>query len=149
MQPSDAAGARSGNGRVADWHMTTALVASILSGGSRGQRKVTGHATPFGVPSRQRHRGVKGRCNRGAWCLCARVVTGEATTAVVTHAQGVGSRVAEALGGFRGLTPHGQDVSPGYQTAFPQDTPSATTLVESLQKHAVTHKLAHDDPGIQ
>src|SRR4029450_10590089 len=32
-----------------------------LMGGSRGQRKVTWRVTPFGVPSRQRHRGVKGR----------------------------------------------------------------------------------------
>jgi hypothetical protein len=40
---------------------STYLVASILSGGARGQREVTWRATPFGVPSRPMHRGVKGR----------------------------------------------------------------------------------------
>ena len=37
------------------------LVARISSGGARGQRKVTWRTPPVGVPSRQRHRGVKGR----------------------------------------------------------------------------------------
>ena len=35
---------------------------------------------------------VKGRENRGALCPLARMVMGEATTAVVTHAWRVGSR---------------------------------------------------------
>src|SRR5437773_12341786 len=42
-------------------------------------------------------RSVKGRQNSGALCPFARMVTGEATTAVVTHASRVGSRLAECL----------------------------------------------------
>jgi hypothetical protein len=34
------------------------------------------------------HRVVKGRLNRGAWCPFASMVTGDATTSVVTHANG-------------------------------------------------------------
>src|ERR671923_359910 len=44
------------------------------------------------------HRGVKGRQNSGALCPFASMVTGDATTSVVTHAWGVGSRLEECLG---------------------------------------------------
>jgi hypothetical protein len=40
---------------------------------------------------------VKDRCNRGAVCPFARMVTGDATTAVVTLALRVGSRVEACL----------------------------------------------------
>ena len=54
-------------------------------------------AVPFRLPSRQRHRGVKGRKNSGALCPFTSMVTGDATTAVVTHASRVGSRVEACL----------------------------------------------------
>src|SRR4030095_5966722 len=59
--------------------------------------KVTGPAAPFDVLSRQRYRVVKGRQNSGALCPFASMVTGDATTAVVTHAWRVGSRLEECL----------------------------------------------------
>ena len=40
---------------------------------------------------------VEGRENRGALCPFVRMVTGDATTAVVTHAFRVGSRLEECL----------------------------------------------------
>src|SRR6266487_2108276 len=73
------------------------LVASIAAIGDRGQREVTCRAVPFRLPSRQRHRVVKGRENSGALCPFARMVTGEATTAVVTPAWRVGSRLEACL----------------------------------------------------
>ena len=76
------------------------LVASIAAIGDRGQREVTCRAVPFRLPAKQRHRVVKGRENRGALCPFASMVTGDATTAVVTHAWRVGSRLAECLAQF-------------------------------------------------
>src|SRR4030095_12561473 len=60
--------------------------------------KVTGPAAPFDVLSRQRYRVVKGRQNSGALCPFASMVTGDATTAVVTHAWGVSSRLEDCFG---------------------------------------------------
>src|SRR5438045_2076531 len=76
----------------------TEVVASISSGGTRGQREGPECAPPCGVCSRPLHRGVTGRGTRGAWCPCARVVTGNATTAGVTHAVRLGSRGAAGCG---------------------------------------------------
>ncbi len=73
------------------------LIASIEAIGDRGQREVTCRAVPLSLPSRPRHRVVKGRANRGALCPFARMVTGEATTAVVTPAWRVGSRLEACL----------------------------------------------------
>src|SRR5215831_3783463 len=73
------------------------LVASIEAIGDRGQREVTCRAVPCSLPSRQRHRVVKGRENSGALCPFARMVTGDATTAVGTHALCVGSRLEACL----------------------------------------------------
>src|SRR5262249_42522778 len=71
------------------------LVASIAAIGDRGQREVTCRAVPFRIPSRQRHRVVKGRENIGALCPFASMVMGDATTSVVTYAWRVGSRLEE------------------------------------------------------
>src|SRR5262245_51639675 len=75
------------------------MVASIEAIGDRGQREVTGHAVPVRLPSRQRHRGVKGRQNSGALCPFASMVTEDATTTMVTHAWRVGSRLEACLEG--------------------------------------------------
>ncbi len=92
----DAASQRIGALRSTHYH-SIELVASIEAIGDRGQREGTCRAVPFRIPSRPRHRVVKGRKNSGALGPFARMVTGEATTAVVTHASGVGSRVEACL----------------------------------------------------
>jgi hypothetical protein len=68
-----------------------------MSDRNRGQREVTWLAVLFDVHERQMHRVVKGRENRGALCPFASMVTGDATTAVVTHAESVGSRLEVGL----------------------------------------------------